>query len=157
MEHYPPLRPCGPDAERPGTGREDLRADAGRPDVSRTCPRCGVPLRPEELHRENVDRCPECKGMYFDHGELSHISRLTEILNRIELNEPEIPCAGRDLEPLACPHGGGPMEVRRVAGVEVDYCPSCGGYWLDGGELAELYLVEQHIRANLSLYVRLGS
>ncbi|MFO7949827.1 MAG: zf-TFIIB domain-containing protein [Candidatus Fermentibacteraceae bacterium] len=125
--------------------------------MSRTCPRCGVPLRPEELHRESVDRCPECQGMFFDAGELAHISRLTAILNRIELGEPEIDCPERERPPITCPADGTGMEVRRAAGVEVDRCPSCGGYWLDGGELAELYLVEQHIRANLSLYLRLGS
>ena len=134
-----------------------MHAIAGRPDVSRTCPRCGVPLRPEELHRESIDRCPECQGMFFDSGELDHISRLTAILNRIELGEPEIDCPERERPAISCPADGTGMEVRRAAGVEVDRCPSCGGYWLDGGELAELYLVEQHIRANLSLYLRLGS
>lgn len=95
--------------------------------------------------------------MFFDSGELDHISRLTAILNRIELGEPEIDCPERERPAISCPADGTGMEVRRAAGVEVDRCPSCGGYWLDGGELAELHLVEQHIRANLSLYLRLGS
>lgn len=133
------------------------RQSARKAGMIRTCPRCGVDLRQEVVHGEKVDRCPDCKGIFFDSGELDHISRLTEILNRIELDEPEITCSGQGRQPLRCPEDDFPMEVRLVAGVEVDYCPACGGYWLDGGELAELYMVEQHIRANLSLYLRLGS
>src|SRR5262245_56813591 len=35
----------------------------------------------------------------------------------------------------ACPVDAQPLRAERVANVAVDRCPSCGGVWLDGGEL----------------------
>lgn len=34
------------------------------------CPRCGATLHTESLHEIQVDRCPECHGVWLDHGEL---------------------------------------------------------------------------------------
>jgi len=36
---------------------------------------------------------------------------------------------------LECPHDGGAMEKREVAGVLIDRCTSCGGTWFDAKEL----------------------
>lgn len=49
-----------------------------------------------------------------------------------------------------CPVCGVELKPRIVYGIEVDYCPRCGGIWLDGGELQKLvakikeYDVEYH-------------
>jgi Zn-finger nucleic acid-binding protein len=38
-----------------------------------------------------------------------------------------------------CPRCGTPLELRRRDdGIEIDYCPSCNGLWLDRGEFALL-------------------
>jgi predicted Zn-ribbon and HTH transcriptional regulator len=34
------------------------------------CPKCGATLRAEAWHDIQVDRCPECHGVWLDHGEL---------------------------------------------------------------------------------------
>ncbi|MDP8246073.1 MAG: zf-TFIIB domain-containing protein [Candidatus Hinthialibacter antarcticus] len=34
-----------------------------------------------------------------------------------------------------CPHCGEAMIVLELEGVEIDFCPSCKGTWLDAGEL----------------------
>jgi hypothetical protein len=34
------------------------------------CPKCGADLQEREYHHVKVDACPECKGMWFDAGEL---------------------------------------------------------------------------------------
>jgi hypothetical protein len=36
---------------------------------------------------------------------------------------------------LSCPVDGKDLEPHRVSNVAIDRCPSCGGVWLDGGEL----------------------
>lgn len=36
---------------------------------------------------------------------------------------------------VSCPKDQTPMERLHLAGVAVDRCPSCGGIWLDAGEL----------------------
>ncbi len=33
------------------------------------CPKCGATLVTEEYHAIQVDRCPECLGVWFDAGE----------------------------------------------------------------------------------------
>jgi phage FluMu protein Com len=49
--------------------------DAARMKVDRTahymkCPKCGADLKEVEHHHVKVDRCPECKGVWIDAGEI---------------------------------------------------------------------------------------
>jgi Zn-finger nucleic acid-binding protein len=43
--------------------------------------------------------------------------------------------ARRSLDCLSC---GATLDQREEHGVTVDYCPECGGVWLDPGELEQL-------------------
>ncbi len=36
---------------------------------------------------------------------------------------------------MNCPIDGSPLVLAERAGVEIDYCPTCRGVWLDRGEL----------------------
>jgi hypothetical protein len=38
-------------------------------------------------------------------------------------------------DPQKCPVDGGEMSKDVVLNIVIDRCPSCGGVWLDGGEL----------------------
>jgi hypothetical protein len=49
-------------------------------------------------------------------------------------SEVEARSAGGD----RCPKCGTQLQLREQHGVEVDECPSCGGVWLDQGELEEI-------------------
>jgi uncharacterized protein len=42
----------------------------------RTCPRCDVVLIPAKYQDIKIDRCPDCKGLWLDRGELEELSRL---------------------------------------------------------------------------------
>jgi hypothetical protein len=53
-------RRAGADAARDA---EERRTHAMR------CPKCGGHLAPEQYHAVTVDRCPDCKGIWFDAGE----------------------------------------------------------------------------------------
>jgi hypothetical protein len=35
------------------------------------CPKCGADLHTETFHGIQVDRCPECHGIWLDNGELA--------------------------------------------------------------------------------------
>ena len=48
------------------------------------------------------------------------------------------------VESMTCPRCGEPLHERVEHGVRVDECPSCGGLWLDKGELETLAGQEQH-------------
>ncbi len=37
------------------------------------CPRCNVKLIIAEQHNVEIDRCPKCKGIWLDKGELDKI------------------------------------------------------------------------------------
>lgn len=59
---------------------------------------------------------------------------------------------------ISCPKDGVPMHRITLGSVAIDRCPTCGGVWLDAGELAGLkqaMLVDQH-RATLAQLDELG-
>ena len=37
--------------------------------------------------------------------------------------------------PMACPVDGSTLVMSERSGIEIDYCPTCRGVWLDPGEL----------------------
>jgi len=43
--------------------------DSERSSHHMKCPKCGATLKTEEYHGIQVDRCPECLGVWFDAGE----------------------------------------------------------------------------------------
>jgi hypothetical protein len=45
------------------------RRDEERRSHFMKCPKCGADLIVEEYHGIEIDRCPECHGIWFDAGE----------------------------------------------------------------------------------------
>jgi Zn-finger nucleic acid-binding protein len=124
----------------------------------RNCPVCDRPLIEMPLHGQIIDRCDKCKGLFLDEGELDAISEMVEIFDEVKIDEPEIDTVPKkevDRE-VVCPADGTPMTPTDLGGVIVDTCDSCGGIWLDGGELAAIKIAETNIKTNLNLYIRLG-
>jgi Zn-finger nucleic acid-binding protein len=80
-----------------------------------------------------VDACPQCRGLYLDHGELMLLTGnrpLEELLDRELKTDTE--------DTLLCPACFGFMEYETPRGVQVDICSTCEGLWLDAGELERL-------------------
>ncbi len=40
--------------------------------------------------------------------------------------------------PMACPVDGTVLTMSERSGIEIDYCPTCRGVWLDRGELDKI-------------------
>ena len=40
--------------------------------------------------------------------------------------------------PMACPIDGAALVMSERQGIEIDYCPTCRGVWLDRGELDKI-------------------
>ena len=38
------------------------------------CPKCGAPMRAYQRRDVTIERCPECRGIYLDQGELEHLT-----------------------------------------------------------------------------------
>ena len=82
--------------------------------------------------RVEVDRCPNCRGVWFDAQELDD---LIEDLSK--LGELEITC---DVGDLHCPRCEECMSRGHYRGtmVEIDLCRVCKGIWLDPGEFKRI-------------------
>ena len=39
---------------------------------------------------------------------------------------------------MPCPNDGTPLVMSERQGIEIDYCPTCRGVWLDRGELDKI-------------------
>lgn len=64
------------EAERLERKRQEvarLAQDAERKSHHMRCPKCGGSLLTEEFHRVQVDRCPDCSGIWLDHGEIDAV------------------------------------------------------------------------------------
>ena len=49
------------------------------------CPKCGAYLHTEAFHAIQIDRCPECHGLWLDHGEIDQLMKHEDpgILRRV--------------------------------------------------------------------------
>lgn len=104
----------------------------------RSCPRCFCPLKVQQEQGISIDYCDTCGGVWYDREELPRI------MGRDSLFERALRRAGTSRgHNIACPACARLMEVRLLGGgglpeLEIDLCGSCGGIWLDSGELDRL-------------------
>jgi Zn-finger nucleic acid-binding protein len=122
------------------------------------CPKyCGVALKKVKVGGVEVDRCPECDGVWFD----SRGEELLEVLRvgygdapdemkkswevgggRMALGKPKeynCPQCGRQLRTYA-------YMAQPDTSFEIDGCPDGCGVWLDDGELDAAYVTLQALQ-----------
>lgn len=125
------------------------------------CPVClGTKLLKLDIgnHSLILDFCRRCGGIWFDHGELQALRRLESnvIFNRIELKDQTFNMQCHSCHHLMkrnasnckncgwkneidCPVCAKLMNVKTIAGMQLDYCKSCKGVWFDNIELSEIW------------------
>jgi Zn-finger nucleic acid-binding protein len=105
------------------------------------CPRCQHPLAVTYIDdcktAIEVDKCPNCKGIWFDKDELSQIESIIEP-TFVEIRH--LPDKEEQFETLHCPKCNNSPRLQKAIHprdkkVIIDYCPYCEGIWLDKGEL----------------------
>lgn len=42
------------------------------------CPKCGADLVETDFHHIKIDRCPDCKGVWFDAGEVEMLEHVDQ-------------------------------------------------------------------------------
>ncbi|MBN1674351.1 MAG: zf-TFIIB domain-containing protein [Kiritimatiellae bacterium] len=101
---------------------------------NRMCPRCRVRLKPVDLRGIEVDTCPQCEGVWFDHAEIEAFlgakRRLPDYVSHVYR-------VWTDSD-LRCPSCGQAMSRLRANDAfpfDIDMCPLDEGYWFDRGEL----------------------
>ncbi|MCH8206002.1 MAG: zf-TFIIB domain-containing protein [Chloroflexi bacterium] len=96
------------------------------------CPRCSVPLEHRDYKGIEVDRCPQCEGLWLDHPELD---QLEDTVMDDDPSKGTMVYAVRPSD-ISCPKCDGPMRIfnYRAYNLPIDECESQHGFWLDGGE-----------------------
>ena len=98
-----------------------------------TCPRDASALAMGREYGIEVDRCPTCRGAWYDADELALLEATVARVEEQRLGT--IDFAPRRSE-LTCPVCGAAMRAfnYRAYNLELDACPHDHGFWLDAGE-----------------------
>ncbi|MFQ5899592.1 MAG: zf-TFIIB domain-containing protein [Candidatus Methylomirabilia bacterium] len=108
------------------------------------CPRCKGNLRKMDSQGIEVDRCTSCEGLWLDYGELDQLE--DRVLDD-DHAKGTLMFRSRPGD-LSCPRCQQPMRAfnYRAYNLELDFCESQHGWWLDPGEEKRvLELMEQQI------------
>lgn len=105
------------------------------------CPRGDSQLETKTINQTSVQTCPQCGGMFLEHGQLNRIADRTP--GDLEYSSVDLDSGshGDDHGTLNCPRDNSPMvkvDFNIDSSIILDYCKSCSGFWLDGGELARI-------------------
>lgn len=111
--------------------------------MTRLCPDDLSVLVPHQVEGIEVDRCPECGGLYFDDGELAAFQ--DKGYDAMQTLEAEGTASGLVLigvnQVRTCPGCSKPMMQYRfqyASAICLDGCNHCGGIWVQDGELGEI-------------------
>ena len=98
------------------------------------CPKCQNRLHERPLRETGVkvDVCPSCRGLWFEIGELQrHLDTVEgKFVPPADARVSRRPCPACRVQMTAFEYLG--------TGVDVDFCESCRGVWLDVGEIKGL-------------------
>jgi Zn-finger nucleic acid-binding protein len=115
------------------------------------CPGCHATLRTVDYEGIKIESCPACEGEWLDAGELKHIAQAREV--RFDEAERRAVAAAVKITPvkverhdrdLRCPKCAGQTDARNYGGdtgILIDQCTTCGGIWVDVGELEKIQMV----------------
>jgi len=126
----------------------------------KSCPKCNAQLKPKSVGPVEVDECRKCKGIWFDKDELRRAKDTTDSdmnwmdfeiwkhEDRFKTKPSEINCPSCKTQTQTIEYG--------ATSVEVDYCPSCQGIWLDDREFKKIIesLEQELVSKSFSEYVR---
>lgn len=109
------------------------------------CPACQTVMKKIFMAKEgvNVDICLDgCGGIYFDNRELKYVDEQNENIDAIleEIKEKSFEPVNQENK-RSCPACGARMTKNFTSAkrkIQIDECYSCGGKFLDAGELQAL-------------------
>lgn len=121
------------------------------------CPQDHTSLREANYEAEiRVDQCPKCGGIWLDSGELEAIQTThekqyaDELVKMADLGGEAFSLAlAKQAPEVACPKCEKLLDRREYgycSQILIDHCPSCGGIWLDKGELQALEIFFERSR-----------
>ncbi|MBM3148992.1 MAG: hypothetical protein FJZ88_03055, partial [Chloroflexi bacterium] len=107
------------------------------------CPTCKNLMIVVEYHNIELDHCINCKGVWFDSGELELLLKSVgaETTSPLLVELATHPEAATLEKKRKCPICGHKMRKTRPheePELVIDVCQSGDGLWFDGGEVAQL-------------------
>ncbi len=103
------------------------------------CPKCSAAMEKVQYESIEVDRCTDCKGIWFDMLEQEHLKAL-EGSEEIDIGDPEVGKQTNIVDRIACPVCDTPM-IRMVDGrqphIWFESCTVCYGVFFDAGEFRD--------------------
>jgi Zn-finger nucleic acid-binding protein len=105
------------------------------------CPRDAAALETRTYGDTAVQTCPQCGGMFLEHGQLNRIAGPTP--GDLEFSTIDLDTFQHedDHGPILCPRDGTAMskvDFNIESSIILDYCRSCHGFWIDGKELTRI-------------------
>ena len=104
------------------------------------CPKCASAFEKISFGGIEVDRCPGCKGLWFDMLEKDDLVRI-EGSEEIDIGDDQIGAEYSNLRKIRCPQ----CSVKMLSMVDKDQvhiqyesCPICYGTFFDAGEFRDL-------------------
>jgi len=100
------------------------------------CPACLTAMERSSEFDVEIDVCPRCAGRFLDKGELDAVA--TGMAGDIEYCSIDTEAHPDEFPPRACPRCP-EKQMRKInllafSKIIFDYCPHCGGFFLDKGE-----------------------
>lgn len=114
------------------------------------CPRCPRELESLCVGGVDVDVCRHgCGGIWFDHWEIQRFDDPEDVADQLLAGiEVDLSLDVDLTRRVSCPRCDDTVLMRRPYSKEIhvfiDECPSCGGIWLDYGEL---FAIREGLRA----------
>jgi len=113
--------------------------------MARHCPDCDLDMTPRSFFGVLVDTCPECGGIFFDEGEVSQIRArggdraFEELDDIVQPNPNHIPHEESQFRKCpSCLSGMHRFRYMYSSPVFLDSCESCGGVFIENGELKQM-------------------
>ncbi len=111
------------------------------------CPVDKEAMKEVQAYDTFLDVCPKCLGVWFDMAELQKMTEklafgiVDNAIVGVEKSEREEKKFFWQEDSIECPRDYSKMFKRDYAGdskIHIDYCNSCGGFWIDGDEIKRL-------------------
>jgi len=104
------------------------------------CPKCQGSLEQIVYAGIEVDRCTECKGIWFDSLEAQEL-RKVEGSESIDIGDPATGSKLNEKGDINCPKCGTKLTKMvdlKQSHIWYEKCPVCYGTWFDAGEFKDL-------------------
>jgi len=102
------------------------------------CPACGGNMEEKDFGNVKVDVCSNYHGLWFDNFEIEKLDESTEGSGKELLKALSEQFKNNKEVPMKCPSCATALHKHRyrMSNVVIDECYSCGGVFLNSGELA---------------------